>query len=67
MKLELFIKNVGAIRKEFTWHDAKSKRLSALIYTLEERISTSQQLMHRLKLSKIRRACFLCSEERWHL
>ena len=35
MKLELFIKNVQAIRKEFAWHDAKAKRLSALIYTLE--------------------------------
>ena len=52
MKLELFIQNVQTIRKEFAWHDGRSKRLSALIYTLEGKVIDIAAIDASLKIIK---------------
>ncbi|MCL2718828.1 MAG: DUF4003 domain-containing protein [Lachnospiraceae bacterium] len=48
--LDLFISNKGIIKRGFTWHNSMTKRLAALIYTLENKTLDYENIerSHRL-------------------
>ena len=57
-KLELFASNVQEVKKEFIWHDMITKRLAALMYSLDNKKINCEEIKNSRELIKSQAGAF---------